>query len=263
MRIFLKLGGSLITHKDKAYTARKEIISRIAQELREAFSYDTDLELLVGHGSGSFGHYAAKDYGTREQVTNQEEWQGFQKVWYAARSLNQIVVDAFHQAGLAVISLQPSAAILASNREVKQWTIGPIQSALQNHLLPMIHGDVIFDEKKGGIIYSTEDLFKALVAHIKPDLIILAGIEQGVYRDFPQNSDLIKVIDSNNYQDLISKFKASSSIDVTGGMATKVQVMMGMVRENPGTEVRIISGEQSGMILKALQNEEIGTTIKI
>lgn len=263
MKVFLKLGGSLITNKDKPFTARKDIISSIAQELQKALTDDRDLELLVGHGSGSFGHFAAKDYGTREQVSSKDEWQGFQKVWYAARSLNQIVVEAFHQAKLPVISLQPSAAILTSNREVQNWMIDPIQLALKNHLLPLIYGDVIFDEKKGGIILSTEDLFKDLVPHINPDLIILAGIEKGVYKDFPKNSELIKEIDSSNYRDLISQFKASKSIDVTGGMATKVQVMMDMIRENPGIKVKIVSGEQSGNILKALRDEDIGTTIKM
>ena len=263
MRVFLKLGGSLITQKDKPYTVRKEIIARIAQEVYEAFQEDSGLELLVGHGSGSFGHFAAKGYNTREQVVSQKEWLGFQKVWYAARSLNQIVVDAFHQAGLPVISLQPSAAVAASDRQVSHWTIHPIQSALKNHLLPLIHGDVIFDDKKGGIIFSTEDLFMGLIPYIKPDLIILAGIEKGVYKDFPGKTELIKVIDSSNFETLISTFKASASTDVTGGMATKIQIMMEMIRGNPDIKARIISGEQSGNIQKALRNEDIGTTVRI
>ncbi len=262
MRILLKLGGSLITNKDKPFSARKDIIARIAWELRGALQENPDMELLIGHGSGSFGHFAAKDYGTREQVTTQQAWQGFQKVWYAARALNQIVVEIFHQAELPVISMQPSSAIHASNRKVEHWTTEPIQSALVNHLLPLIYGDVIFDAKKGGIIFSTEDLFRKLSSILKPDLIILAGIEQGVYKDFPKNTELIKVIDTKNYKEFVEKIKASSSTDVTGGMASKVQVMMEIVRENPGTIVRIISGEQSGMIQKALRNEEIGTNIR-
>jgi Predicted archaeal kinase len=75
------------------------------------------LRILLGHGSGSFGHFAAKDYGTRERVTNSAEWQGFQKVWNAARALNQIIVEEFGHAGLPVISLPASASVFTENRK--------------------------------------------------------------------------------------------------------------------------------------------------
>ena len=55
MRIFLKLGGSLITDKDKPYTARTQVIADIAKEIVAARKTDPDMELLIGHGSGSFG----------------------------------------------------------------------------------------------------------------------------------------------------------------------------------------------------------------
>ena len=120
---------------------------------------DPDLEILLGHGSGSFGHYAAKDYGTRDHVSTPREWGGFQEVWLAARHLNQIVIDEFVRANLPVISLPPSASILAKDHMIKDWTSEPIRSALQHGLIPVIYGDVVFDEIHGGNILSTEDLF--------------------------------------------------------------------------------------------------------
>ena len=56
---FLKLGGSLITDKSASETIRIEVIKRIAGEIREALDLHSDLLLLLGHGSGSFGHRAA------------------------------------------------------------------------------------------------------------------------------------------------------------------------------------------------------------
>ena len=35
MLVFLKLGGSLITDKDQAYSARIEVIRRAAEEIKE------------------------------------------------------------------------------------------------------------------------------------------------------------------------------------------------------------------------------------
>ena len=262
MRIFLKLGGSLITDKDQPYTARRDVIARIAEEISSAIENNSQIELLVGHGSGSFGHYAAKDYGTREKVTNQKEWYGFQKVWHAAHSLNQIVVEEFIKANLPVISLPPSAALLADNRKITKWTTAPIQSALENKLIPVIFGDVIFDKHLGGIIYSTEDLFQGLIPKLQPDKILLAGKEEGVWENYPENTKLITEICAEHLDSLQSKIKSSESIDVTGGMATKVELMINIVKEHPQTEITIFSGEHPGSIFHAISGAALGTTIK-
>src|SRR5512144_2558166 len=60
----LKLGGSLITDKTRPYTARIEKIADLAREIAAAKRTRPDLPLLLGHGSGSFGHTAAKEYAT-------------------------------------------------------------------------------------------------------------------------------------------------------------------------------------------------------
>lgn len=262
MRIFLKLGGSLITDKDKPYTAEKKIISRIAGEVSAALRADPDLQLLLGHGSGSFGHYAAAAYSTRDSVSSAREWDGFQKVWYAARGLNQIVLDAFQQANLPVISFPPSAGLLTDNRQVKDWTTQPILAALKHGLIPVLYGDVIFDESLGGIIYSTEDLFSALIPKLKPDLILIAGKEPGVWEDYPKNTRLYTSIRAGDHEHILSNLGSSGSTDVTGGMAAKVQLMVDIVRSNPAIQARIFSGSEAGNIQNALSGEALGTTIK-
>jgi isopentenyl phosphate kinase len=262
MVIFLKLGGSLITEKDKPYTARREVIARIGEEIASALKEQNGLQILLGHGSGSFGHFAAKDYGTRERVTNPREWGGFQKVWYAAQSLNRIVIDELARAGLPVISLPPSASVLTENRKVKVWNSGPIQSALANGLIPVIFGDVIFDTQLGGIIYSTEDLFIELLPAIQPYRILLAGREPGVWKDYPHNTAVIPAITAASFQSTQANIAHSASVDVTGGMAAKVRLMLDVVSAHPDIHARIFSGEQPGNIRQALNGAEIGTSIE-
>ncbi len=60
--VFLKLGGSLITDKNQRYTARLDRLSHLADEIRTALTDLPDLRLVLGHGSGSFGHYAVQDH---------------------------------------------------------------------------------------------------------------------------------------------------------------------------------------------------------
>jgi len=88
MLMFLKLGGSLITNKDIPFLARKEKIKCLGVEIKKSIDTFPELSLLIGHGSGSFGHSAAAQFGTRSGIRSKEDWLGFQKVWLAAHQFS-------------------------------------------------------------------------------------------------------------------------------------------------------------------------------
>src|SRR5512139_3099671 len=98
--VFLKLGGSLITDKTAEQVARPRVIRRLAREVRNALNKRPGLRLILGHGSGSFGHTVANRYGTRKGVRGPEAWQGFAEVADTAAQLNRIVTSAFVKAGV-------------------------------------------------------------------------------------------------------------------------------------------------------------------
>lgn len=258
---FLKLGGSLITDKDTPRTPRREVIDRLAREIAEVRSTHPEIQILLGHGSGSFGHSAARKHGTRRGVQGQAGWLGFTEVWKEARALNNIVVEAMAQAGLPVIAFPPSAAVIARDGQVLRWELEPIQSALAAGSLPLINGDVIFDTIRGGTILSTEDLFFHLARLLRPKRILLAGIEDGVWADFPACTRLIPVITPATYAQAAGGIGGSASVDVTGGMNEKVRAMLELVKEVPDFEALIFSGRKEGAVYKALLGERLGTRI--
>jgi len=259
MLFFLKLGGSLITLKDQAYSARMDIIRLVAKEIQCALQEYPNLKVLIGHGSGSFGHYAAKKAGTRNGVCGDAQWRSFQQVWYAARSLNNIIIYEFNQIGLPAISFQPSAAITADKRVVSEWNTQPIISSLDHGLVPVIYGDVIFDKQLGGVILSTEDMFIHLIGLLNPAAILIAGKEKGVYEDYPFNKKIIPSITLDNWHTYSKNIQPSSSIDVTGGMQEKVNLMLAVIKKYPHIRIQIFSGENSGNIFRSLSGECIGT----
>jgi isopentenyl phosphate kinase len=258
---FLKLGGSLITDKDCPYTARIDVIKRTAEEINKAINEDPNLKVVLGHGSGSFGHFAAIKSGFKDIASTKSQWHGFQKVWQAAQELNNIVITEFIKSGLPVISFSPSAAISADNRKIMEWNTFPIKSALDNHLIPVVFGDTIFDRSLGGVIFSTEELFIFLIDIFKPDRIILAGKEPGVWADFPEKRKLIPKITPENYFSVNNKIISSLSTDVTGGMKNKVSLMLEAVSNHPKLSIEIITGEIPGNVFKALKNIKTGTSI--
>ncbi|MBE0699835.1 MAG: isopentenyl phosphate kinase family protein [Anaerolineaceae bacterium] len=258
---FLKLGGSLITDKNQPQTVRKEILARLADEIASARKAQPGLRLILGHGSGSFGHTAAKKYATRQGVHTADEWLGFAEVWKAARALNQIVVEALQESSLPLIAFPPSAAVSARDGRVLRWDISPIQAALSAGLIPLVNGDTIFDEQRGGTILSTEDLFIYLAGQLNPGRILLAGIEEGVWADFPACTQLIERITPNTFPSLQAKISGSASVDVTGGMLEKVKSMIELTQNDPGFQAIIFSGLQHGNIRSALLGGAPGTRL--
>ena len=258
--IFLKLGGSLITNKSEPNSARLEVISRIASEIKAARKNDPHLSILIGHGSGSFGHPPAHQYQTHLGARSGEDWRGFAEVWLAANQLNRLMIDSFAKAGLPAISLPPSASTLSENREIVKMHIEPIEAALKAGLLPIIQGDTGFDTIQGATILSTETIFKFIIPRLKPSIILLAGKEPGVYADFPNSGEILASVSSKDIEKL--KIQAAKDPDVTGGMASKVRDALAMCQSLPGLQVRIFSGEQAGSIFQALQGEALGTLIQ-
>lgn len=259
--IFLKLGGSLITDKDIPYTPRIDKLKDLAAEIKAALDSNPGMKLILGHGSGSFGHTAAKKHGTRNGVQSAGQWYGFAEVKYQAAELTRHVIQALMEAGLPAISLHPSSSMVSQRRKVTAHNVLTMRKALEAGLLPVVHGDVAFDEALGGTILSTEDVFTFLMEHFPTTRILLAGIEAGVWADFPARTQLVKQIRRGDYENMRAGIGGSASTDVTGGMKAKVEEMLELVRSHPGLSVQIFSAEQKGLLTRALNGENVGTLL--
>ena len=271
---FLKLGGSLITDKMKPYTPLLDVMDDLALQITTSLQTQPNLRLVIGHGAGSFGHVAASEYKTRdgypqpsplthrERDTNEENyWKGFAEVWYQASTLNRYVMEALHKAGLRTIALPPSASVIASDGRVAVWETTPIRMALAAGIVPVIFGDVVFDEVRGGTILSTENLFTFLVKALHPDRVLLAGIEEAVWEDFPERKRPIERITPESFEGIRHGVGRSAAADVTGGMEAKVREMLELIQENPGLKIQIFSGTQPGNLVRALLGDKLGTEI--
>ena len=259
--IFLKLGGSLITDKQRPRTPRVDVIRRVAGEIAYAIEMEPTLKLVLGHGSGSFGHVPAEAHQTREGVRTRADWMGFVQVWQDASALNRIVIDALKSEGVPAVSFPPSACVSSKARKITAWNLSPIRKAIESALLPVVYGDVVFDEVIGGTILSTEELFSFLVTQLRPNRILFAGLEPGVWEDYPRNRKLIRKITPANFSTHQKDVGASNATDVTGGMYGKVHDSLSMIQSMLELEILIFSGEEIGSTTRALLGENLGTLI--
>lgn len=258
--IFLKLGGSLLTDKAAVEALRPGVLSRLALEIQQALAGREKLRLVIGHGSGSFGHVAASKFGTRQGVHSPDEWLGFVEVSSAAARLNGIVREAMLESGVPAVTFQPSASAVCVDGEIVAMAVEQIQKALAEGLVPLLYGDVAIDRNRGGTIISTEEILSYLAPHLEPQRFLLAGETDGVTDIKGQT---IPLITGANIDTIRSQLGQSRGTDVTGGMAGKVSDMLALSRSQPTMGIHIFSGLVDGAVLRSLTGKELtlGTTI--
>jgi len=100
----LKLGGSVITDKSVENSFKKDIVERLALEIKKA-----NKEVIIIHGAGSYGHILAKKYDLNNGYKNEEQKLGFAKTHTSVQQLNSLVLKSLQQNNIAAVSIPPHA----------------------------------------------------------------------------------------------------------------------------------------------------------
>lgn len=262
MLTFVKFGGSVITDKTGREAPDLATIRQLAGEVRAALdAAGPSYRLIVGHGSGSFGHTYARRYGIHQGIAPGGDWMGFALTAAAALRLNRIVVDELLAAGVPALALQPSATLISHAGALASWHTAAVARALERGLVPVVHGDVAFDTAQGSAIISTEQLLEALARTpaLRPGRVVLVG-ELGVYTADPRadpRAQRIDRIDAGNIEAVLAGAGASHGVDVTGGMRSKVDLMWRLAQAAPGLTVQLI-GPAPGLLTRALLGAAAG-----
>ncbi len=260
MTILIKLGGSLITDKTRARTFRRGSTTAIVRQIARVLSLKPDIRLVIGHGSGSFGHFEAQRHHTIDGVSSEEDWLGFAKVGEAAVALSQLVLNECLSQGLAVMRIQPSSLTVAERGRIKSMDTTLIKRALNSGVIPLLHGDIALDSRIGGTIVSTEAIFAHLTEPLSVSTIILLGEVDGV---LDEDGQLIASITPSNVDHLRSALSEAHGVDVTGGMLRKVEDMLILVKVHPELRVMIANGNRDRVLEDLLINaQSVGTVIQ-
>ncbi len=241
--VLVKLGGSVITDKSKPFTARIEIIQKLAKKIKKFKNKNTDL--IIGHGSGSFAHVPAAKYQTQKGMINKNSLWGLSLTADAAIQINRIVVSEFLKLKIPVISFAPLSFIYETKIITEH-----IKNALDIGITPVIYGDVVMNKKQGFKIYSGEKTLDILAVKLsklyKKIKIIYYTDTNGVYDD---KNKTIPIVTPRNIKDIKKYLTGSNKTDVTGGMMHKVEESLKLVK-NLDAEVYIMNGLSRGKVTK-------------
>lgn len=241
--VLVKLGGSVITDKTKPFTARVDVINRLAKKIIKYKNKNTDL--IIGHGSGSFAHTPASKYQTQKGIVDKNSVWGFCLTADAAIEINRIVIKEFLKLDIPVVSFAPLSFIYH-----QKVIVDHIKNAMGVGLTPVIYGDVIMNNKQGFEIYSGEKTLDILANKLsksyKKITIIYYTDTSGVYDD---KGKTIPLITPKNFTDIKKFLTGSKNVDVTGGMVHKVEESLTFVKKL-NAEVYIMNGLREGKVTK-------------
>jgi len=253
--LLLKLGGSLITDKTRPETPRPGTIRRLAAEVVEALGGPGAPRLVLGHGSGSFGHAAAARFGVYEGV-------GVSRVQERAAALHRRVLDALLAEGAAPFSIAPSSALVAAGGTPAHMEAEPLLLALEAGLLPVVYGDVVMDRERGATIASTEAVFLALVRELERREVpvaraLWAGVTDGILTPAGERLDEVR---SDDAALALAAAGGAAGTDVTGGMRHRLEAALDLARR--GVPSLVFDATVSGRTAAALRGEDVpGTSV--
>lgn len=254
--ILIKLGGGLITDKNRPFTARPKVIKRLCREIHETRKIRGNLRLIVGHGGGSYPHVPARRFRTAEGIINSQSLKGIAEVQNAAAKLNRIVIRNLIDVKENAVSIQPSACCLTKDGEIQEFYFGSLRRLLDLNVLPVVYGDVALDIKKGCSILSTETILAYLAEKLGGRKFILCGITDGV---LDENGKTIPKITPANFSEIKKHLGASNGIDVTGGMLHKVEEVVKLAQK--GVVSVIINGNKPSFLKNALLGQKVTGTV--
>ncbi|MEK0338760.1 MAG: isopentenyl phosphate kinase [Nitrosopumilus sp.] len=242
--ILIKLGGSVITNKEKPLSVRSKTIDNITKNLKKIKE-----TIVVVHGGGSYGHYWSVKYDmhTKEK---RNDLKGVAIVKNSMIELNKIILDSLLKNKLNPYCSPPSNFMLGNKPISKK--IKEIEKIAKSGLIPVTYGDALWYGQQKTYILSGDKIMSHLAKILKPRLCIFALNEDGLYSDLKSKKLIYEL---KGKRPLISENRK----DVTGGMIRKVEEALKISKM--GMDVFFVNGNKSERIVKAVKNRKFEGTL--
>ena len=254
----LKLGGSVITVKDRDSTPNKKAIIRLAEEIARS-----DVKsLIIVHGGGSFGHPVAKRYKINKGYKDSSQIIGFSKTHQAMTTLNNLIIDSLIGQNIPAIEIQPSSCMITKSGRIQVMEQRPLTKLLRMGFVPVLYGDAVLDADTGFAILSGDQLVSTLAIQLNARHIIIGTDVDGICTADPKidlSAKLIHHISLSELKKLQPNVGKAKVTDVTGGMFGKIIELIPAIEQK--IKVIIVNAAKSNNVYKALKGEKVVGTI--
>ena len=242
--ILIKLGGSIITNKEKPLSARRKTIDHILNQLKHI----REPKILV-HGGGSYGHYWSVKYDMHTKPAKYD-MRGVSIVKNSMIDLNKIILDSAVKNKINAYCIPPTD-FMSGNKPVKNKIL-TMNEIAKSGLTPITYGDALWFGKKKSYILSGDVIMSIIAKILRPRLSVFVLNVDGVYSDLKSKNI---IYDFKKEKPKISK----NTIDVTGGMSRKITEASKISRN--GLKVFFVNGNKPKRILDAVSGKKFEGTI--
>ena len=242
--ILIKLGGSIITNKEKPLSARRKTIDNLTKSLKKIKE-----PIVIIHGGGSYGHYWSVKY---DMHTKERKYdlRGVAIVKNSMIELNKIILDSFLKNRLNPYCLPPTDFMTRNKPITKK--VKEVEKISKSGLIPVTFGDALWYGQNKTFILSGDKIMTHFAKILKPKLCIFALNEDGVYSDL-KSKKLIHELKGERPS--ISENK----MDVTGGMTRKIEEASKIAKME--MNVFFVNGNKPERIVKAVKNRKFEGTV--
>ena len=242
--ILIKLGGSIITNKEKAQSARRKTIDNILKQIKKI-----NEPIILVHGGGSYGHYWSVKYDMHTKPARYS-LKGLSVVKNSMIELDKISLDITAKNKLNTYSIPPTD-FMNGNKPIRN-KIQKIGEIAKSGLVPVTYGDALWYGQKKSYILSGDVIMTIIGKILKPRLSIFVLDVHGVYSN-TKSKKLIR--DFKKEKTTISKNK----MDVTGGMTRKITEATKMSKS--GLKVFFVNGNKPQRIVDAASGKKFEGTL--
>ena len=242
--ILIKLGGSIVTNKQRPLTPNLSAVNKIASQLKTVKE-----PFVVVHGGGSFGHYWSVKYDMHTKPAKYDK-RGVSVVKNSMVELNKIILDSFLKHKLNPYCLPPTDFMHGSKPDPKK--VKEISKIAHAGLVPVSYGDALWYGKNKFYILSGDRIMNVLAKILRPRLVIFVLNVDGVYANM-KTKRLLREIRGQKLS--ISK----AGMDVTGGMHRKIHEAA--VISEMGIKVFFVNGNMPKRIVDAIKEKKFEGTV--
>ncbi len=145
----------------------------------------------IVHGAGSFGHFHAARHNVKAGTSAAQScdqravpvptgW-GMCDTRRSVLKLNSMISSALMEARRSATPVHPMDSWLSSDAVVSRADLTSVQRCIQLDILPVLHGDVIFDDCRGFTVLSGDDIAQHLSNKLCPPFVLFVSDVPGVF----------------------------------------------------------------------------------
>jgi len=176
--VVLKLGGSLITDKNRPETLDDAALAAACDAVASALADGAVDRLVVVHGGGSFGHHHASEHGVSTTAGTADAG-AVMDIHSAMTELNRAVLNRLHERDVPAVPVHPlslSARLEGPDGDL-DLPLSSTATLLGEGFVPVLHGDGVATAGAGVTVVSGDELVVELAVGLgaRPSRGLLHG----------------------------------------------------------------------------------------